>query len=304
MTIPARRSDRGIEAAKAFIFVLTPESVVSEQCRQELETAVQLHKLIIPVIFRDVDRRDLLESLSRPNWIFFNSGHDAERGLDEVIVALEEDLVWRDAHTRLAVRTKEWANSRRDRSFLLRGSDLRSAEEWLGQAAVHEKTAPTALQTEYILASRKAATRTQRTWRTALSVGLAISLGIAAFAFVQRNQAQHEARVAESHALATEAEKVVTTDPVAAARLATAAWRIAPTPSARDSLLQVLAQPERGVLTADPRDVGGVAFSPDGKTLATASGGFRAALERSLSPPDRHTHESWQPIRGRGSLQS
>jgi TIR domain len=37
---------RGIEAAKAFIFVITPESVVSEQCLRELETAVQRHKLI------------------------------------------------------------------------------------------------------------------------------------------------------------------------------------------------------------------------------------------------------------------
>ena len=60
--------------------------------------------------------------------------HDTEGALDEVIQALEEDLPWRDAHTRLAVRTQEWASAQRDRSFLLRGSDLHAAEEWLGQA--------------------------------------------------------------------------------------------------------------------------------------------------------------------------
>ena len=45
------------------------------------------------------------------------------------------------------------------RSFLLRGLDLRSAEQWLAQAAGHEKVPPTDLQAEYILASRKAAIR-------------------------------------------------------------------------------------------------------------------------------------------------
>jgi hypothetical protein len=61
----SQRIARGIEAAKAFIFVITPESVVSEQCRNELETATQHHKLIIPVVLRDVERRDLPESLTR-----------------------------------------------------------------------------------------------------------------------------------------------------------------------------------------------------------------------------------------------
>ncbi len=61
---------------------------------------------------------------------------------------------------------------------------------------MHDKTPPTALQTEYILASRKATTRTQRTWRTALSVGLVVSLSLAAFAFVQRQQAVYEAQAA------------------------------------------------------------------------------------------------------------
>ena len=165
--------------------MITPESVVSRQCLRELEIAAAQRKLIIPVVLRDVGRDQTLpDDLAKPNWIFFPAGydtgsvlgHDAERALDEVIQALEEDLPWRDAHTRLAVRTQEWASAQRDRSFLLRGSDLGAAEEWLGRAAQHQKTPPTALQTEYILASRKAAVRTQRTWRLALSAGLAVAL--------------------------------------------------------------------------------------------------------------------------------
>lgn len=154
--------------------------------------------MIVPDIAGARTSADLRGYWLAVNWIFFSPGHDAERGLNDVITALEEDIGWRDARTRLAVRTKEWIGSQRDRSFLLRGSDLQSAEEWLGQASLHEKTSPTALQTEYVVASRKNATRTQRTWRIALTVGLVVSLALAAIAFAQRQQAIHQRNVAVS----------------------------------------------------------------------------------------------------------
>lgn len=47
------RVRRGIEACKAFIFVISRDSVASEACRHELENAVALNKLIIPVVYRD-----------------------------------------------------------------------------------------------------------------------------------------------------------------------------------------------------------------------------------------------------------
>ena len=276
---------RGIEAAKAFIFVITPESVVSEQCLRELETAVQRHKLIIPVALRDTDRRDLPASLLTPNWIFFSPGHDLQRGLDKVITALEEDLEWRDTHTRLAVRATEWSGSHQDRGFLLRGGDLRSAEEWLGQATMHHKTPPTALQTEYILASRKATTRTQRTWRTALSAGLIIALSLAALAFVQRQhavyeqqqaiqqrqQAIHQRDVAVSDELASRSEALGDTDPVISKLLSIAAWRISPSSEARYAMLTAAALRGTGILTGHTGAVDSMAFSPDGKTLASGS---------------------------------
>ena len=269
----------GIEAAKAFIFVITPESVVSEQCLRELETAVQRHKLIIPVALRDTNRQDLPGSLLTPNWIFFfGPGHDLQRGLDNVITALEEDLDWRDTHTRLAVWATEWSDSHQDRGFLLRGGNLHSAEEWLGQATMHHKTPPTALQTEYILASRKATTRTQRTWRTALSVGLVIALSLAALAFVQRQQAVyqqqqavHQRDIAVSGELASRSEVLGDTDPVISKLLSLAAWRLHPSSDARYAMLTAAALPGIGILTGHTDQVASVAFSPDGKTLASGS---------------------------------
>ena len=63
------------------------------------------------------------------------------------------------AHTRLLTRAIEWDANGKNNSFVLRGDDLRSAEQWLAQAGAEKERQPTALQTEYILASRKAATR-------------------------------------------------------------------------------------------------------------------------------------------------
>ncbi len=238
----SQRIARGIQAAKAFIFVITPESVASPECMRELDTAARHHKLIIPVVLRDVDRSRLPESLTRPNWIFFGPGHDAGQALDEVVQALETDLDWRDAHTRLAVRAKEWSDSQRDRSFLLHGSDLHSAEEWLSQAPLHQKTPPTTLQAEYVLASRKSATRAQRTWRAALSTGLVIALALAGLAFVQRNDARTEARLAQSHALAAEAISNLPENPGRGLRLALSAARIDPGGPAQQALRLALAQ--------------------------------------------------------------
>ena len=74
-----------------------------------MKTAVQRHKIIIPVKLRDTDRQDLHGSLLKQNWIFFFvTGHDVKSGLDNVLTALEEDLCWRDMHTRLAIQATEW----------------------------------------------------------------------------------------------------------------------------------------------------------------------------------------------------
>ena len=245
------RIARGITAAKAFIFIVTPESVISQECLRELGAAAQRHKLVIPVVLRDVDRRDLPASLSRPNWIFFSPGHDFGRALDEVVLALETDLEWRDAHTRLTVRAEEWADSQRDRSYLLRGSDLRSAEKRLDQAPRHRDTPPTALQAEYILASRRATTRTQLTWRTALSVGPLVSLVLATLAILADRSATRQRNSAISGQLAPQSEQLGTSDPVIASLLAAEAWKISPTALARESMLDVFAQPLRAALTTD-----------------------------------------------------
>ncbi len=86
----------------------------------------------------------------------------------------------------------------------------------------------------------------------------------------QRNQAQ-------SDALAAESETLDDTDPSTAALLAADAYQIAPTSQAQASLLDVLAQPDRGVINtngpggAPSMSVNAVAFGRHGPVLATAT---------------------------------
>ena len=63
----------------------------------------------------------------------------------------------------------------------------------------------------------------------------------------------------------------VATNPVTARQLAAAAWRVYPTGQAGSVMATLLTQQQQGgLLPADPFSVAGVAFSPDGKLLATA----------------------------------
>ena len=77
--------------------------------------------------------------------------------------------------------------------------------------------------------------------------------------------------IALSRQLAAESLSIDPTNPVTARRLAVAAWRVFPTSQAGSAMATLLAeQQQNGMLPADPSSVCGVAFSPDGKLLASA----------------------------------
>jgi hypothetical protein len=268
------RIARGIRAARAFIFVITPESVVSEQCLRELDAAGSLNKLIIPVALRHTDQRGVDERLRAPNWIFFPPDLDFGKSLGLLLTALDDDLEWRDDHARLAVRADEWDHSepKRDRSFLLRGLELRSARDWLAHAAEHEKVPPTKPQVEYILASRKAAIRTRRTEVIALITVLAVVLGFVTYGVTQGRQASRQTDAAASRQLINESETLGDASPVISKLESIAAWAINPSSNARYAMLAAAARPGIAVLAGHGSPVQAIAFSPDGTLLAT--GGY------------------------------
>src|SRR5947208_13802115 len=185
-----------IEGADTFVFVLTPDSVASVVCGREIEHAAAHHKRMVPIVAQDVNAETVPEPLGKLNWIFCREGDDFEKATDTLISALETDLNWVHAHTRLLTRAIEWNANGRNNSFVLRGDDLRSAERWLAEAAAQKDRQPTALQTEYIIAGRKAAARRQRITLGAVTFAFVIAVVLAVLAFFAEARAKNQTQVA------------------------------------------------------------------------------------------------------------
>ncbi len=184
--------EAGIEAAETFVFVMSPDSVISQVCRQEVEHAVNHNKRLLPVVRREgFAIQDVHPSLSRHNWLFFRETDDFNQAFQLLIKALDTDLGHVRAHTRLLVRAIEWDKKDRNDSFLLRGTDLEEAEDWLNQST-GKQPEPSQLQKEYIAGSRKAETarqkaeiRQQRMFIAGIGVFTLLSVAAAVAAFIQ-----------------------------------------------------------------------------------------------------------------------
>ena len=61
-----------IDRAESFLFVVSPDSTASPNCRREIDYAVANHKRIFPVIRRQVPDDALPEPLSKFQWIDFS----------------------------------------------------------------------------------------------------------------------------------------------------------------------------------------------------------------------------------------
>jgi WD40 repeat protein len=264
-----QRIAQGITGAKALVFVVSPESLASAECAQELEIAAQQSKLIVPVILKDVDPRNCPEVLTKPNWIYYRATDDPAVALAHVVEALDADLEWRDTHARLGVRAQEWMTSGQEPSFLLRGQDLRQAESWYDQKGSH-KQQPTDLQYLYIAAGRRAASKRQRAVTSGVALALVVALVLAVLAFVQRNAAVANQHVAESRQLAAEGTANLASDPDLSALFSLKALQVHYTSQAENSLraaapdLQLLKTFYAGSV------VGAAAYSANGREAVTA----------------------------------
>ena len=182
-----------VERSDGFVFVISPDSVTSRFCEQEVEHALELNKRIVPLVLRRVPDGDVPEGLRVRNWIPFESDREFALAVERVVQALDTDLEWAKSHTRWLLKALEWDGEGRDKSFLLRGAELTSAEAWLAAGASKDPE-PTALQTEYLLASRAAASRRQRTLAIASLGVAALSVALVVFALISRHQASRSMR--------------------------------------------------------------------------------------------------------------
>ncbi|MBI5959803.1 MAG: TIR domain-containing protein [Chloroflexi bacterium] len=223
---------RGIDGAETFILIISPASMTSMICSQEIEYARRSNKRIVPVVYQQPDEkalagewfgqswepvaRDNWTAIKQVNWLFFRDEDDFDAAFANLIKTIEEHPEHVRAHTRLLVRAREWENGGHNRSFLLHGDDLRKAEQWLGMA-LDRPPAPVSLHVEYITASRRAERARQRSLLTGVSVALVVALILTILSLFLFQNANTERQRADDNAATSEAnyEIAVTAEAVA-----------------------------------------------------------------------------------------
>lgn len=143
---------RAIEGANTFVFVISPDSLSSKVCQAEFEYAANLDKRIVPVVHRDPPSGMVTPEIAARNWVFFRRGDDPDVAFEALNRALDVDIGWLRFHTRLLIRAKEWSAHDADDSYLLAGTDLDEAQNWLGRATQRQPRV-NSLQTAYVAAS-------------------------------------------------------------------------------------------------------------------------------------------------------
>ena len=141
-----------IEAFDNFLFVISPDSVVSTYARKEIDHAALNNKRIVPIFHQPVPDKDIPEAVAKFQRIDFTGRDGFDVKVAKLIATLDTDLDWKHDHTRLLTRAREWEGEGKD--FLLRGRDLREAEGWVAKSAEKEPK-PTTLHSQYTAEATK-----------------------------------------------------------------------------------------------------------------------------------------------------
>ncbi|MFE4107875.1 TIR domain-containing protein [Almyronema epifaneia] len=152
---------RGIESADNFLFILSPRSVQSPYCADEVGYAAKLNKRLVPVLAQTLSGSDLPPALATVQWLDFSQqAQEFTDSFSQLIRVLETDRDYLRSHTQWLQRAVEWQQKERNSDLLLRGSELAIAENWLQESdRLNKQPPPSDLQKSFLQASRAAADR-------------------------------------------------------------------------------------------------------------------------------------------------
>ena len=117
----------GIENSDNFIFIISPNSINSPYCDDEVEYAHSLNKRIIIILYQPVSTTKLIHCiLAKIQWINFQQyGGDFNANFPEVVRTIHSDREDVHLHTKCLQRAREWQQTnqpefdvRKNRKFL------------------------------------------------------------------------------------------------------------------------------------------------------------------------------------------
>ncbi|NDU72380.1 AAA family ATPase [Actinomadura sp. DSM 109109] len=164
-----------------------------------------------------------------------------------------------------------WRGHEDNGSYLYRGLQLATARQAASRWAEDRERYPPlpAVAAEFLASSGRAARRAARL-RRGSAAGLvllaAAAVGAAGVAGQNARAAERQRSIALSRQLAAQS---LAAEPVVARQLAAAAWRVSPTPEAGRALTSLLDR-QRTTLVGHTGPVHALAFSPDGRLVASA----------------------------------
>ena len=232
-------------------------------------------------VIRDLTNARLLtttgEGKMGERWV--DVSHEALiRGWPRLRGWIEEDRAGLRTHRQLTDAAQDWERLDRDPGAVLRGARLAETVEW------QQRDSPDLNQLERdFLTASQAATRDElgrerrrvrrlRVLALSLVTLLLVAAAAAFFAVRQTQKADRQARLALSRALAAEALTSLDSDLDVAILLSLEAYHREPTVEARNAVMTSI-QGSEGIEAFLPgQNANDVAFSPDGETLASASG--------------------------------
>lgn len=182
----------GIESADNFIFILTPNSVRSSVCYDEVDYAVHNGKRIIPVLHQPLededDFRQMHPAISQHNWLPFREDDVFDDVYRTFLDTIHADPQHVKTHTRLLAKAREWEQSGQQRDRLLAGQALEEAIVWQTQA-INKNPELTELQAEFIAQSQERRRQSNQFRFAAITVIMVGALLMALVAVAQRNEA-------------------------------------------------------------------------------------------------------------------
>jgi transcriptional regulator with XRE-family HTH domain len=188
---------------------------------------------------------------------------------------LGDDQLDRALYSQVVTDAATWDANGRDASYLYRPGRLATIDA----AAARWQEAPSrypllpAAGQAFLAAAHRAARRGIRRRRGVIAGLRALTVAAISAAGIAVHNATTTSRqhaIALSRELAAESLALAPADPLTARRLAVAAWRVLPTDQALSAMTTLLTEQQQEGILPSGSGVGGVAFSPDGKLLATA----------------------------------